>query len=540
VIGRHAHGHTARYDSHQGHDERVSTPRAASDASHRDPPASSNRESGAIPSPVDAHEAPESLRGAAVRGLAWTMLRSVSSRVVGSIVFIVLARLLDPMAFGTVALASFFVVLISVLVESGFGEALIQRKEVTRSDLDTAFWVSNAIGVALALIMMGSAGAIGALFDQPELAPVLRVLSLVFVFAGLASVPQALLRREFAFRTIAFRGLVATLAGGAVGVGMALAGFGVWSLVGQMLSNAVVGTLVLWLACSWRPGRAVSRSSLVELIRFGHNIVGERVTLFVSRRSDDFLIGLVLGPVALGLYTAAYRILLLVTEIIIWTIESVAFPLFSRLHRDAERAKRAFYAGTELCSAVATPAFLALAVIAPELILVAFGSQWTGAIPVMQVLALVGIPHAVIYFNKAVVNAAGKPNLSFRVAVVTGVINVVGFVLVVRWGILAVAISYVVCGYLLTPLSVWSVTRVLDVDVKTYLRLFVAPITSGLIMLFSLLAVKAALPDDITGVVTIAILLLVAVIVYLLVLYITGRRLVLSVLSNVRRILARG
>jgi Polysaccharide biosynthesis protein len=196
VIGRHAHGHTARYDAHQGHDERVSTPRAASDASHRDPPASSIRESGAIPSPVDAHEAPESLRGAAVRGLAWTMLRSVSSRVVGSIVFIVLARLLDPMAFGTVALASFFVVLISVLVESGFGEALIQRKEVTRSDLDTAFWVSNAIGVALALIMMGSAGAIGALFDQPELAPVLRVLSLVFVFAGLASVPQALLRRE--------------------------------------------------------------------------------------------------------------------------------------------------------------------------------------------------------------------------------------------------------------------------------------------------------------------------------------------------------
>jgi O-antigen/teichoic acid export membrane protein len=476
---------------------------------------------------------------AAVRGLAWTMLRSVSSRVVGSLVFVVLARLLDPKAFGTIALASVFVVLISLLVESGFGEAVIQRKEVAPSDLDTAFWVNNAIGIGLALIMTACAGVVGELLNQPELASVLRVLSLVFVFAALASVPQALLRRELAFREIAIRGLVATLAGGAVGVGMAFAGWGVWSLVGQILANTVAGTVVLWMACSWRPGRAVSRSSFVELARFGANILGERVALFSSRRSDDFLVGVVLGPVALGLYTAAYRILLLVTEVIIWTIEGVAFPLFSRLHGDAERAKRAFYAVTQLCSAVATPAFLILAVLAPEITRVALGPQWMGAVPVMQVLALVGIPHAVTYFNKAVVNAAGRPNLSLRVAVLTGIVNVVGFALVVRWGILAVATSYMVCGYLLTPVSVWSVTRVLDVEIKRYLGLFFAPMVSGLAMLVSLVAARAALPDDITGMALISALLLVGTTVYLLVLSFTGRRLVMSVLSNGRRLLVR-
>jgi polysaccharide transporter, PST family len=510
-------------------------------ASHRGQSAWSGGGGGAVgPSPVGASDAPGNLRRAAVRGLAWTMLRSVSSRVVGSVVFVVLARLLDPKAFGTIALASVFVVLISLLVESGFGEAVVQRKEVRRSDLDTAFWVNNATGVGLALLMTACAGLLGALFDQPELAPVLRVLSLALVFAALASVPQALLKRELRFRELALRGFVATLAGGAVGVGMALAGFGVWSLVGQMLTTAVVGTAVLWLACPWRPGRAVSRSSFVELFRFGANILGERVALFTSRRSDDFLIGLVLGPVALGLYTAAYRILLLMTEVIIWTMEGVAFPLFSRLHGDAERTKRAFYAVTQLCSAVATPAFLALAVLAPELTRVVFGSRWTGAIPVMQVLALVGIPHAVTYFNKAVVNAGGRPNLSLRLAVLTGVVNVIGFALVVRWGILAVATSYVVCGYLLTPVSVWAVTRVLKIEVKTYLRLFVAPLMSGLVMLLSLVATKAALPDDVTGVPLIAALLLVAGTVYLLVLYLTDRRLVMSVLSNGRRLLAAG
>jgi O-antigen/teichoic acid export membrane protein len=473
---------------------------------------------------------------AAVRGLAWTMLRSISSRMVGGLVFIVLARLLDPKAFGTIALASVFVALFSLAVESGFAEALIQRNKVTRSDLDTAFWLNNALGVGLTLIMMASAGLLGKLFHQPDLTPVLRVLSLVFVFAALASVPLAVLRRELAFREIALRGFAATLGGGAVGVGMALTGWGVWSLVGQILANTVVGTVVLWLASSWRPGRAVRRSSFLQLFRFGANIIGERVALFASRRFDDFLIGLVLGPIALGLYAAAYRILRLVTETAIWTIEAVAFPLFSRLHGDAERGKRALYAVTQQCFAVATPVFLALAVLSPELTRVALGPQWLGAIPVMQVLALVGIPQAVTYINKAVVNAAGRPNLSLRVAVLTGVVNVVGFALVVRWGILAVATSYTVCGYLLTPVSIWSVTRVLQIDLKRYLELFVAPITSGLAMVLSVMAARAALADDLTGLALIAALLLVGITVYLLVLCLTGRRLVMSMLSTVRRL----
>jgi O-antigen/teichoic acid export membrane protein len=515
--------------------------RPAPDLPRRDRPAWTLEEGGPVSLPlVDPPDAPGSLGRAAVRGLAWTTLRSVSSRLVGSVVFVILARLLDPKSFGLVALASVFVVLLSLLVESGFGEAVIQRKELTRSDLDTAFWVNNATGVGLALLMTASADLLGALFDQPELAPVLRALSPVLVFAALASVPQALLRRELRFRELAFRGFAATVAGGAVGVAMALAGLGVWSLVGQILANVVVGTAMLWLACSWRPGRAVSRSSFVELFHFGANILGERVAYFTSRRSDDFLIGLVLGPVALGLYTAAYRILLLMSEVMIWTIDGVAFPLFSRLQGDGERTKRGFYAVTQLSSAVAVPAFLTFAVLAPDVTSVVFGPQWTGAIPVMRILALVGIPHAVTHWHKAIVNAAGRPNLSLRFAVLTGAVNVVGFVLVVRWGILAVATSYVACGYLLAPVSVWLVTRVLDIEVKTYLRLFVAPVASGLVMLLSLIAAKAALADRVTGPVLILVLLSVAATVYLVMLCLTGRRFVMSVLSNGRRLLADG
>jgi PST family polysaccharide transporter len=229
-----------------------------------------------------------------------------------------------------------------------------------------------------------------------------------------------------------------------------------------------------------------------------------------------------------------------ISEFIIWTIESVAFPFFSRLHAHAERIKRAFYTVTELSFATAVPAFLTLTLIAPELISVAFGSQWDGVIPVLQVLAFVGIPHSLVYVNKAVLNAAGRTDLSLRVAILTGLVNVVVFVVVVRWGIVAVAASYVVCGYVLTPVSVWCVTRVLDVRVSAYVRLLAAPVVSGLAMLVIGAAFRSVLPDGITAVAEMAVLSSVAITAYLLVLCLTGRALVKRAISNIRRALAQG
>ena len=479
-----------------------------------------------------------SLKRAAVGGLGWNVIRTVSSRLAGSLVFIFLARLLDPDDFGTVAFASVFVVLVSVLVESGFGEAIVQRDRVSATELNSAFWVNNALGLTLALVLLVSAETLSEALGQPELAAVLQVLSVVFLATALASVPQALLRRELAFRALAVRGLAATLAGGLVGIGMALAGAGVWSLVGQMVTVGVVGTVLLWVMTSWRPGRTVSAASLVVLLRFSARIVGERLATFVSRRSDDFLIGLVLGPVALGLYTLAYRPLLILTETIIWTMEGVAFPLLSRLQNEAERRRRAFYTLTGACTAVAVPSFLALSVLGPEITRLAFGARWAGAIPVMQTLALVGIPHSVAYCIKAALNAQGRPEVSLRIALLTCVVNLVGFALVVRWGILAVAASYTVMGYVLVVVSIAVVVRVLELEARSYLLLFVAPIVSGLVMVVAVLGSKTVLGSETTDVTQLAGSLVVGAAVYAAMLCLTARRQVRTVVAVLRGALA--
>nr|MBA2624810.1 oligosaccharide flippase family protein [Acidimicrobiia bacterium] len=176
-----------------------------------------------------------SLRRSAVRGVGWSALQTVASRSLSTVVFVVLARLVEPEDFGLVAIASVFVALLTVLADQGFGQALVQRPVLERTHLDTAFWLNVTIGALLALLLAGTAGAIANLFDEADLAPLLRALAMVPLISALGVVPSSLLRRDLAFASLAVRGLVGTAAGGVVGIAAAVAGAGAWALVAQLV-----------------------------------------------------------------------------------------------------------------------------------------------------------------------------------------------------------------------------------------------------------------------------------------------------------------
>ncbi len=479
------------------------------------------------------------LKNTATKGVAWSWLKAVSSPVIGTAVIVVMAWRLSPADFGTVALAMVFIALISMVVESGLGMAIIQRKVVTQTDLNSAFWLNIAISVTLALAVIISADLLGKTLGQPHLAPVLRMLSLVFVFAALGSVPQAILRRRLAFARVALCHLGATLTGATVGVTLAITGAGLWSLVGQAVVWAGMDSALLWAACPWRPGGPVSAASIKDLLHFSSHIVGGQLASFASRYSDDFLIGVVLGPVALGIYTIAYRIVLALRETIVWTLEDVTFPLLSRLGDDPQRRERALFGMTSLSITVAVPIFLAVAVLAPEMIRLAFGPRWADAIPVMQTLALVGIANCAVSCNKAALNAAGRPDITLYIGIFNAVLNVVGFAVTVQWGILAVAMSYAICSYLIAPVYIWLVIRELSLNAVAYLRLFVAPIVSGLVMVACVLGARAALADETSDVAKLLLSLFIAFTTYTATLYLTGRRQALDLVSAVVRLRAK-
>jgi O-antigen/teichoic acid export membrane protein len=435
------------------------------------------------------------LREKTIQGIAWSGVQNWGSRALTFIVFLLLARLLSPEDFGLIALASAFVALAQVFVDQGFAQAIIQRDKLEPEHLNTAFWTSLVIGIILTAFGLLIAPFLAGLFDEPKLAAVVRWLSASFLLGALSGVHGAILQRDFAFRPLAVRQLFGVSSGGLLGILMALNGFGVWSLVGQQLFGALVGTAVLWMASAWRPSLQMSKKHFNDLFSFGINITGTNLLNFVNRRSDDLIIGYFLGPVALGYYSVAYRLLLILTELLAQTINSVAFPAFSRLQNERERARHAFYKLTQLASVVAFPAFLGASYVAPYVVTGLFGKQWATSIPVMQVLSFIGILHVVLYLHHSAIRALGKPSWALNMTLLNAATNIIAFLLVVKWGIIAVAAAYVIRGYLTAPIEVWMLQRLMPLKVSTYLQSYLTPLAASFGMLASMHASTLLLRD---------------------------------------------
>lgn len=436
-----------------------------------------------------------SLREKAIKGVVWSGVQNWGSSLISSAVFVVLARLLQPEVFGLVALALAFAGFMEIFLRQGFAQALIQRDDLEPGHLDTAFWITVLMGAVLTVVGIAVAGLVGTLFNEPDLTPVIRWYSLTLLIGALSNTQQAILQRRLAFRSLAIRSLVAAVAGGVVGITMALRGFGVWSLVGQALTIGLVGAVVLWTASDWRPGFNVSRRHFQELFSFGAYVMGLGGLTFLNRRADTLLIGYFLGPVKLGYYNIAQRLLQVMTQVLTQTVSSVALPIFSRLQHDAGQMRSAFYTVTRMTSVIAFPAFLGMLVLAPELVRGLFGTRWEESIPVMRVLALMGILHSVTFFSGTALMASGKPSWRLAIGMVNSLVNVTALMLVVRLGIVWVATAFVVRAYLLSPLSLLALRKLIHVEPITYLRQFTAPLIGSLGMVLIVLGAKRLLLD---------------------------------------------
>ncbi|MDH4282236.1 MAG: lipopolysaccharide biosynthesis protein [Myxococcales bacterium] len=470
----------------------------------------------------------------AVHGVFWTAMQSVGVRLFSLVVFIVLARLLTPSDFGLLAMAGVFVALGDALVSQGLGSAITQRREIEPAHESTAFWTSVLLGCGLGGALWLTAPFIAALYGQGELTHVIRWLSPVLPLRGAVGIPVGLLQRRFQFRALALRSLFAALAGGVAGVVAALAGWGVYALVVQQLVGATLDVLVVWSAAAWWPRLEFSIRHLKDLTAFSAYLLGSGLFGLFSRRADDFVIGLVLGEAALGIYAVAYRGLQILEQVLAKTGSAVAFTAFSRLQDQPERMLNAFYESTRAATVVTMPVFLGVAVLAPVAVPLIFGDRYAQSGDVLQVLALIGLIHGVSYFDHAALTAAGRTDLVLKLSAVNTVANVVIFFMVARWGIVAVAAAYVVRAYVLMPLNLVALRSAIGVSPGRYLANFVPALASCLPMA---LAMWVILQIDLGDVGRLLVSIPLGVIAYLATLWWLAPALVRDLLSKLTLLL---
>jgi PST family polysaccharide transporter len=434
-------------------------------------------------------------RDAADRASAWAVAETWGLQAIQLALFLLLARLLGPEAYGTLSLALTINVIGEALIsEGGWLEAIVHRPQLEPSHLDTAFHALWVQGLAFAAVAAVAAPLLASIFADPSLVPLVLALAVALPLRAVAIVPEALFTRRLDFRPLAIRSLIGTGAGGAAGIALALGGFGVWSLVVQQIVQTAVAGALVWRATDWRPHRWISRPHLADLLPFVATKTVERTTLAFDTLLPRLFIGYWLGPAVLGYYTVARKVCELLTQLLTRPIARVALPSFAEAAGRPEQLRALADRVVPLTVAAVLPCFAGLALVAPELVPLAFGAAWQPAVTAVQVLALLGVSLPAERIYGALLMGIGRPGAQLATTLISVAVLAGLFAFFPPTSLAGAASLIVLRSYLLQPWVLYVAHRAARLDTwRPMLR--AAPAVAGVaVMVGIVLALRAVVP----------------------------------------------
>ncbi len=343
-----------------------------------------------------------------------------ANSLVAFVIFIILARLLDPAAVGLVAFALIFVEISRTIVFSGLPEAIVQRATWEHDVSSTCFTANVLLALAFVLLVGGLLAPILTYYYHPDAGPVLTALSLVILIDSGRVIHEAKLKREFKFKMLAARTSIATLVAGVLGVALAFNGYGIWALVASRLVSSTILTTLTWTAARWRPSLNLDWPILKSFGSFVRHLAPARVSLATGLKMPQFMLGIFAGPAAVGFYNVGAHALDAITQIAINPTRDAALAALSRLPDDAAIG-RAYLRLTRVISFLACPIYLGIAVVGPDLVQFVFGPRWELSGWVMSALAcsVGGVMFG--YFMQPALTATGRTR-SVLTASLTGLL----------------------------------------------------------------------------------------------------------------------
>jgi O-antigen/teichoic acid export membrane protein len=381
------------------------------------------------------------LRGRSLRGGVVNLSSQGAQFFIQTTATVVLARLLTPADFGLVAMVATVTGLGQAFADLGLSEATIQRKDISHEQVSALFWINVAIGLGLMLITIALAPVLARFYREPRLISITLLLSLTFLIGGLRVQPDALLKRQMRFSSLATRDVASYLVAVPVAITMAWRGAGYWAIVALPLTLNFTQMVLSWVMVRWRPGPPRRDAEVRSMIAFGGNVAASYFIVTVSRSADNVLIGWYLGAGPLGLYSRAYNLLMLPVRQLSLPASSVAIPAFSRTQGDPERFARYYLRAVNLIMWISAPIFGFLFVAAKPAIVLILGNQWGGATPVFQILTLSALAQLLLESTIWLFVSRGKSHQLLRLLLIISPIVVCSYAIGLPFGIKGVALS---------------------------------------------------------------------------------------------------
>ena len=412
----------------------------------------------------------KNLTAATVDGIKWTMMATLASCVLQVGYTAVMARLLNPAAFGLMALSGVILRFGDYFAKMGMGQAIIQKPDLTERDVRAAFTSSLLLGAFFAGLIAVCAPLAGHIVNQPEVVPVVQVDALCIFLSGLSSTSLGLLRRTMRFRTLAILEIT-SFAAGYMGLGLLLAwqGFGIWALVGASVGSMLLMTIMAYAAASHTLRLLFSWDAYQPLLAYGSRISAISFVEFWTMALDTVFIGRQLGPVALGIYSRGSMLIALPVYQLMSSVAKVLFPSFSQVQADEPRLRAAYLSSLTLVATLVTPLCAGAAVAAPEIVRVMLGPKWMPAVPILQVISITYVLSAITLFAGVVCDAtAVAMNRKLLLNLVCIVVLAGLLIGTSRFGLLSVAWTMVAVALLRAVLYsglMWRVVNAVPIDV---------------------------------------------------------------------------
>ena len=388
------------------------------------------------------------------KNLFWKILERIGSQAVTLVVSVVLARLLEPEAYGTVALVTMFTTVLQVFVESGMATSLIQKKNADDVDFSSMFYFNVFVSLVLYLAIYLCAPLIAKFYNKPELVVLTRVLSITVLVTGMRNVQQAYIAKHMMFKKTFLSTLIGSIVSSVVGIYMAYAGYGVWALVATQLVSVVVAVIVMWVVVPWKPKLIFSAHRLKELLRFGGNVLVVGVWTKIFEKIRGLIIGKFYTTTDLAFYEKGNQIPYLLFSTVNSSIDSVLLPTLSNNGQDDNERLKAMARRSMRCSTyLVAPCMAGLAAVAIPMVTLLFTEKWLQCVPYLQIFCLAYIFYPQRTVNHNVILSVGHSDWYMKMEIVRATIGLIVVVISATISVKAMIVSILIMAILETTIN---------------------------------------------------------------------------------------
>lgn len=396
-----------------------------------------------------------------IKNFIWRFAERCGAQGVSFIVSIVLARLLEPSVYGTIALVTVFTTILQVFVDSGLGTALIQKKDADDLDFSSVFYFNFTVCLVLYFGMFVSAPYIAKFYGDETLVPVIKVISLTLVISGVKNIQQAYVSRNMLFKRFFFSTIGGTIASAFVGIFMAYIGMGVWALVAQQLSNATIDTIILWVTVKWKPKRMFSWKRLKELLSYGWKLLVSALLETVYNNLRNLVIGKLYSSADLAYYNQGDKFPKLIVTNINTSIDSVLLPTMASAQDDSARVKNMTRRAIKTSTYIMAPLMMGLAFCAEPIVRLVFTDKWLPCVPFLRIFCITYMFWPVHTANLNAIKAMGRSDMFLKLEIVKKIFGMILLLSTMWFGVMAMAYSLLLSSVISQIINSWPNRKLL-------------------------------------------------------------------------------